>query len=333
VPDSRAIHGRFPIIDGHADTIGRYLDDPPSFFTRGREGHLDAERLREAGQNVQVMAAYTPPEHTGIHALRYALNFVWAFHALLDSPGNAALPSPFRPILSAADMRAACEPGKCGFLLFLEGATPLCGSLRTLDIFRRLGVRGVTITHNHDNEAARGCLTPGPGNGLTPFGRELVPALEERGMIVDVAHANESTFWDVLSLAKRPVVDSHTGLRRFWDHPRNLDDEQLEAVKRNGGMVCIDFVPDHILARADPAAPVRIADVVRVIEHAVERAGVDHVGLGADWDGFSGAIEGLEDVTGLPRLTDALLAAGFREEDAGKIIGGNLLRVLCEVLG
>jgi len=322
----------FPVIDGHADTIGRHLEDPAGFFSAVPSGHLDSRRLRETGQNVQVMAIYTPPSQGDGEALRYARDFIRACDAVLDSCENAELHPPYRRVLTAADLRAACRPGFFGFLLFMEGASPLLGDLGNLELFFSLGVRGITITHNHDNEAARGCLAEGQGKGLTAFGRELVRAMNRRGMVVDVAHANEDAFWDTIETARGPLIDSHTGLRKFWDHPRNLDDSQLAALAKGGGVACIDFLPDHLTTRVEPKAAVGIDQVVRVIRYAAERVGIDSVGLGSDWDGFGETIEGLEDCAGLPRLAEAMAADGFRDEEIAKVFGGNLLRVFCAVL-
>ncbi len=325
---AREIHARSAVIDAHADTFGRYLDAPDGFFGAGREGHLDSRRMREIGQNVQVMAIYTPPEKTGPAALEYGRAFLRAIDKVFDSPLNLRLTPPYRRILTAADLDEACRPGCFGFLLFIEGASPLCGSRDNLELFHRMGIRGITVTHNHDNEAARGCFAEGPDSGLTAFGREMVTAMFDLGMTVDLAHSNERVFWDVMSIARRPVIDSHTGLRSFWDHPRNLRDEQVKAVAGTGGVVCIDFVPDHLCLRAEPKKPVGIGQVVRVITRTVEIAGVAHVGLGADWDGFEETVEGLEDCAKLPRLTAALLDAGYAEADAAMILGGNLQRAL-----
>jgi membrane dipeptidase len=323
---------QFPVIDGHADTLERYLVDPRAFFGPARAGHLDAARMLETGQNVQVMAAYTPPGLAGDDAYEHAMRFVRTWDTILGSPENAALSPPFLRILTAADLRAACVPGCRGLLLFLEGASPLRGRIEDLDLFFQQGVRGITITHNHDNEAARGCFAEGEGAGLTAFGRELVLAMDARGMVIDVAHANERTFRDVLEISRRPVIDSHTGLGVSWDHQRNIDDGQLRALARSGGVACIDFVPDHIETRADPGVPVRLGQVVTVIRRAADVAGIDAVGLGSDWDGFGETIEGLSDCTALPRLAEALAGAGFGDADIGRVFGGNLLRALCGVL-
>ncbi|MCX7030846.1 MAG: membrane dipeptidase [Spirochaetes bacterium] len=330
---------RHAAIDGHADTIERYLANPAGFFGSGREGHLDSARLRETGQNVQVMAVYTPPDRTGDAAHRYALDFIRAYEALLDAEENRALDPPWQRILGKADLDRACRPGGFGFVLFLEGASPLRGSLADLDRFFALGVRGLTITHNHDNEAARGCFAEGPGAGLTAFGRELVSDLEARGMVIDLAHANAATIRDTLAIARGPVIDSHTGLRAFHGaspsnlRARALSDDEARAIAATGGVVCIDFLPDHLKGLRKPDRRVGLDDLAEVIAHAVEVAGIDGVGLGSDWDGFGGdPVEGLEDASCLPSVVAALDAVGFPDDAVAKILGGNLRRVLGSVL-
>lgn len=330
---------RHPAIDGHADTIERYLADPAGFYGVGRAGHLDAARLRETGQNVQVMAVYTPPDRSGDAAFRYAVDFIRAYDAVVDAAENRALDPPWHRILGRADLEHACRPGGFGFLLFLEGSSPLRGSLDDLDRFYALGVRGLTLTHNHDNEAARGCFADGPDAGLTPFGRGLVAALDARGMAIDLAHANAAVIRDTLAIARGPVIDSHTGLRAFHDgsHPRlsarALGDEEARAIADTGGVVCIDFLPDHLKGPREPGRRVGLDDLVEVLCHAVDVAGVDGVGLGSDWDGFGGdPVVGLEDASRLPGLVAALDAAGFADHAVAKIIGGNLRRALGSVL-
>jgi membrane dipeptidase len=330
---------RYVALDGHADTIERYLANPRGFFGAGRPGHLDSARLRETGQNVQVMAVCTPPDRTGEAAEGYALDFIRAFDAILDSDENQALDPPWLRILGPSDLDRACRPGGFGLALFMEGASPLRGRLDTLDRFFALGVRGLTLTHNHDNEAARGCYAEGPDVGLTAYGRELVGALEARGMVIDLAHANDATIRDTLAIARGPVIDSHTGLRAFHGasdprlRARALGDGEARAIAATGGVVCIDFLPDHLKGPREPGRRVGLADLVEVIAHAVEVAGVDGVGLGSDWDGFDGEpVEGLEDASRLPALVAALDAAGFGDDAVAKILGGNLRRVLASVL-
>jgi membrane dipeptidase len=339
--DAKSLHARYPIVDGHADSVERFLEDPAAFFSVSEQGHLDSVRLRAAQQNLQVMAVFTPPDRTDLAALQYVLDFVDAFHRILDSEANARLDPPYLEVRSRAELQRASRPGAYGLLLFLEGASPLRGRLSNLRSFFRLGVRGVTLTHNHDNEAARGCYAEGEGRGLTEFGRQLVTEMNRLGMVLDLAHSNEDTFWQALELSSQPPIDSHTGLRHFSDTPRelaarNLSDAQLQALARKGGVACIDFVPDHLKRRerkeGQEPEPATIADVVRNILHAAEVAGIDHVGLGSDWDGFAETVRGLEQVSALPGLTEALIREGLSEEQIAKVLGLNLLRVLSAVL-
>jgi len=330
---------RHPAIDAHADTIERYLANPAGFYGAGRLGHLDAARLRETGQNVQVMAVYTPPDRSGDAAYRYAVDFIRAYEAILDAEENRTLDPPWHRILGRADLERACRPGGFGFLLFLEGSSPLRGRLEDLDRFFALGVRGLTLTHNHDNEAARGCFAGGPDAGLTPFGRELVAALEARGMAIDLAHANAATIRDTLGVARGPVIDSHTGLRVFHagSHPhlraRALGDDEARAIADTGGVVCLDFLPDHLKGPRPAGRRVGLDDLVEVLRHAIDVAGIEGVGLGSDWDGFGGEpVVGLEDAACLPGLVAALDAAGFADDAVAKILGGNLRRALGSVL-
>lgn len=330
---------RHAAIDAHADSIGRFLEDPHAFYGAGRQGHLDSARLRETGQNVQVMAVYTPPDRSGEAAERYALDFIRAYDALLDAEENRALDPPWRRILDGADLERACRPGGFGFLLFLEGASPLRGSLEALGRFFARGVRGLTLTHNFDNEAARGCFAEGPDAGLTAFGRDLVAALEARGMAIDLAHANDATIRDTLAIVRAPVIDSHTGLRAFHGssppalRARALGDDEARAIADGGGVVCIDFLPEHLTGPRGAGERVTLDDLVAVIAHAIDVAGAEGVGLGADWDGFGGdPVVGLEDASRLPALVAALDAAGFRDEVVAGILGGNLRRALASVL-
>jgi membrane dipeptidase len=156
--------------------------------------------------------------------------------------------------------------------------------------------------------------------------------MESMGMGIDLAHSNEETFWETVRLAKKPVIDSHTGLRAVRDYPRNLTDDQIRAVADTGGVVCISFVPDQLKPGIMQEGKAEISDVVKSILHGIEITGIDHIGLGSDWDGFDGAVLGLETPAKLPALSKALLNAGLSEEETGKIMGGNMYRFLSDIL-
>ncbi len=330
--DIKKVHKHHPIIDGHADTFLHYRERPLDFFSGKDRLHLDHQGLQKAQQNLQIMAIYTPGKHTDLEGLQFALNLLSVYYQALHSKENSLLERPYRGVHTKAHLDKVCKPGNYGFLLFMEGATPLRGNIQNLRIFYELGIRGITLTHNFDNEAAKGCFAEGKNRGLTKFGKELVREMENIGMAVDLAHSNEDTFWDVIRIAKKPVLDSHTGLRTIRDFPRNITDEQVKAIANTGGVVCISFLPDQLKPGIMEEGKAEISDVVRNILHAAEIGGIDHVGLGSDWDGFDGAVSGLEGPDKLPSLTKALFDAGLSEEEAAKVLGGNMYRLLSEVL-
>jgi microsomal dipeptidase-like Zn-dependent dipeptidase len=199
----------------------------------------------------------------------------------------------------------------------VEGAHVLEGEIGNLEVLWRAGYRMVGLVHFFDNELGGSAHGVAKG-GLTPFGREVVKQAEARGMLVDLAHASARTIDDVLAMATRPVVVSHTGVRGTCDNIRNLSDDQLTGIARTGGVVGIGFW-DTAVCGTDAAA------IARAIKHAVSVIGADHVALGSDFDG---AVDVPFDVTGLPLLVDALLAEGLSDDQIARIMGGNVVRLL-----
>lgn len=314
-----------PVVDLHADTFYRLarFEDVSKFGARSNAGHIDLPRLVEGGVGLVVQAIYTPKEKTGPegtdHAMRLAARIL---EAVRTNPGVGLVDE-------AADLGRFRASGTLGFLLHLEGVSPLAGELGFLALFERLGVRSIGLTHNHANDAAGGCEDGPEGPGLSGFGRELVSELDRRGILLDIAHLGERATRDLLERARGPVVSSHTGVRALCDRPRNLSDETIGAIAATGGLVGIDFVPSH-LVREGAAT---VDDVLAHIAHVTEKFGVDHVAIGSDFDGFESAPpEGLANASRFPVLAGRLLAAGFSEGDARKILGGNARRVLSEVL-
>jgi membrane dipeptidase len=278
------------------------------------------------------MAVYTPPEYTDYKGLQFALDLIEGIYFFLTSEKNKALESPYMSVTTKEELEVCCRPGNRGFMLFVEGGTPLRGSIKNLHSFYQLGVRGMTITHNFDNELAKGCFSEESKRGLTEFGRQAVQRMDELGMVIDLAHSNESTFWETLELTKNPVIDSHTGLRHYVDFPRNLTDEQVKAVGRNGGVVCLSFLPAQHKEGTDKGAEVTVSDIADAVFRVIDLAGIDHVGLGSDWDGFGGLVKGLEDIAGLSNLTEEFIRRKMSEEDIAKILGANMIRVFNTVL-
>jgi len=234
-----------------------------------------------------------------------------------------------RPVLTKSDLDGL-EPGSgvVGGLLSIEGGEILHGHLDMVDVFHRLGVRALGLTWNHRNQLADGCLDAEAGGGLTRFGREVVTACQERGWVLDVSHLSERGFWDLMEVARGPVIASHSNAYAVHPHPRNLRDEQLVALAQKGGVVGLNFCPDFLTQEERCSSQ----DLVRHALHMAEVVGPEHIGLGSDFDGITRTPEDLPDVASLPRLTEAFLQAGFSEEETRGILGGNFRRVYHSVL-
>jgi membrane dipeptidase len=270
---------------------------------------------------------------------------------------------------STADIRRAKKEGKVGVLFGIEGGHAIENSLPALREFYRLGVRYMTLTHNNTNEWADACCDAARHGGLSEFGREVVAEMNRLGMLVDVSHVSDETMSDVLDVSKAPVIASHSSARAFSNHKRNVPDEILKRIAQNGGVVMVNFYPVFLDERVRVAAlerdeklrgqrtalrqqfegdPKRLEEelqklnavnpipnttlsmIVDHIEHIAKVAGVDHVGLGSDFDGVSFLPEGVRDVADLPLITYELLRRGRSEADVLKILGGNLMRAFAE---
>jgi membrane dipeptidase len=340
---ARLLHRRLRVVDLHADTLlwNREL------LERARRGHVDVPRLLEGNVALQAFTVVTKsPRHLNIESnddrsdnitlLAMAQHWpaaTWfslkerALHEArrLDTAaarsGGRLTVVRSRSDLEAYLRRRQAEPGITAGFLGLEGAHALEGDLANVDALFGAGFRMVALVHFFDNEFGGSAHGVRKG-GLTAKGRDLVRRLEERQMLVDLAHASASTVRDVLAAATRPVVVSHTGVKGTCDNVRNLDDEELRGVARTGGLVGIGYWQTAVCGTEGRA-------IARAIRHAVQVAGIEHVALGSDFDG---AVAEPFDTTGLAEVTDALLAEGFTEPDVAKIMGGNALRLLAATL-
>jgi len=338
-----ALHATIRAVDLHADSLlfGRDL------LVRGSRGHLDVPRMIEGGVALQVFsAAVKSPRHLNIErnddrsddvtslavASRWpprtwrslperALFLAGRAHRLADRSDGA-----FRLIGTREDLAAylearAADPRLTAGVLAIEGAHALGPDLSTLDALVDAGFRMISPAHFFDT-AYGGSAHGVAKGGLTPLGRELIREMEARGVIADVAHASAATIDDVVTVATRPIVASHTGVRATADNARNLTDDQLRGIAGTGGLVGIGFW-DTATGGRDAAA------IARAIVHAVGVIGPDHVGLGSDWDG---AVPVPFDAAGLPGLTDALLEAGLDDAAIRAVMGENALRLFAEAL-
>lgn len=309
------LHRRSPIVDGHADTLDRSLEEGAPFGSEQPALHIDLPRMRAAGVNLQALSLWVPPDHKGDRALHRAMRMVSCFYA-------GAARHPDVRLVTAVDQVA---PDRPGFFFSFEGAEPLADDPSLLDAFHALGVRMIALTWNGRNGFADG-LTVGERPGaITHLGQELLGRMRDLGIVLDLAHIAENGFWHALELTEGPVVVSHANARALCNHPRNMTDDQLRAIADRDGLVGACFVPKFLGEEAS------LEDVVRHILHMVEVAGVDHVGLGGDLDGVTALPRGLAGVQDLPALTALLLAAGLSEADVEKILGGNWLRVFSRV--
>jgi membrane dipeptidase len=232
--------------------------------------------------------------------------------------------------LTAADADRLYREGKISAFLGIEGGHAIEDSLDTLRDFYSLGVRVMTLTWMYNtNWADASGDTPVHG-GLTEFGAEVVREMNRLGMVVDVSHASDETFYDTLEVSKKPVVASHSCVRALNNHHRNMTDDMLRALAQNGGVIGINFYSEYL---APAGTEVTVGTLVDHIEYAVDVAGIDHVGLGSDFDGVTALPAGLDDVSKLPAITEELLDRGFAEKDIEKILGGNMLRVFRAALG
>jgi membrane dipeptidase len=320
------LHRESIVFDGHCDTLLRVLDGQLRLGERSENGHLDLPRMKEGGVTAQIFACFVRRQFIPARATAEALRIVDTFYEEMAS--NAAT---LTLATSAADIKRAKAEGKIAGVLSLEGAEALAGDLGVLRMFYRLGVRNVGLTWNFRNEAADGVGEARTGGGLTEFGVKLVKEMNRLGMMIDVAHLAPAGVRDVLALSEAPVIASHANAHALCScascpHRRNLTDEQLEGIAANGGVVGVTFVPAFVTEDPNQATLERTLDH---IDHIVHVAGVDHVGLGSDFDGFyeKEVNVGLEDVTKMPGISAGLLTRGYKPEDARKILGGNFLRV------
>jgi len=351
------------ILDGHIDTPQRMLDLKTDISARLSDGHIDVPRMREGGLTAAFFSIWVDARYARGTAFQRALDLIGAVRALTDTNRDVELAT------TAGEVRAAVARGHIAALMGLEGGHAIENSLEKLDSLYRLGVRYMTLTWNNGNDWAGSSTDRERHGGLTSFGRQVVGRMNQLGMLVDVSHVSDATFRDVLATTTRLVIASHSSCRALAHHPRNLSDEQLRAIARNGGVVGINFYPvfldehfrsqyeemrrrlkprtDTIRAhyRGHPgesafevdkfvgqhAESLDVPTIDRLIDHidhAVQVMGIDHVGLGSDFDGISVLPRPMKDATSLPELIRALGGRGYSDSDVRKILGENFLRVL-----
>lgn len=372
------IHAAAVVIDGHADTPQRFVDEGWNFSDPLGAGMLNLESVREGNLAAEFFAIWAEPtEWRGSYAHRTLQLIDGVYEQLRRHPSTMRLGLAPEDILQAHQDKVFCV------LLGIEGGHSIEADLGLLRMYHRLGVRYMTLTWSNTNEWADssgdlGDETVTHHGGLTGFGREVVREMNRLGMMVDVSHVADTTFWDVLKTTHAPVIASHSSARALTDVARNLTDEQLLAIATNDGVVMVNFYPAFIddrwregwaATRAEreslytaaaegfrergeavpydvpltvdrafyaerlretlPRAPFR--SLIDHIDHVAQVAGIEHVGLGSDFDGFPILPEGLESAADLPKITSALAERGYTAGQLKKLLGGNLLRVFGQV--
>jgi len=329
-----------PVVDTHSDTLVKIIDDktwlPAVDIGVDTEFHIDIPKLRRGGVDVQYFGAFTSGYYTGgkPDVERANSRLLALFNAMYWTVRNN--PRHIGLAVSVQDIEDLVKAGKISAVLSVEGAYSLGKSsgIRLLRQYHDLGVRMMGLVWNHSNELGEGVNgaymdgTPSRG-GLTDFGREVVAEMNRLGIIIDVSHMNEATFWDVMEISRGPVVASHSGAFGLRNHPRNLKDDQVRAVAEGGGVVQVVFYPKYL---AEDEDTVSIETVVDHIEYITDLVGVEHVGIGSDFDGAA-MPKDLKDASMIPRLQEALKRRGYSEADIEKIMGKNTLRVMREVWG
>ena len=364
---ARDVHQRAIVIDTHADTTQRLLGDKTfDIAARNSTGSIDIPRMRDGGLDALFFSIWVTGDVTGPRAVKAALRQIDRVReAVRRHPNDLVLAT------TAADIRRAAADHKIAALMGVEGGHMIDEDLGVLRQFVALGVRYLTLTHSLNTTWADSSGDKPAHNGLTPFGKDVVRELNRLGVMVDISHVADKTFYDAIETTRAPVIASHSSCRAISNHPRNMTDDMLRALARNGGVVMINYnamflseefrvarLSAELQARLNAIAKAcgadeacRILDEQRVnqeamrsgqlpavgwekivehIDHAVKVAGIDHVGLGSDFDGAVMPL-GMEDASHLPKITDALLKKGYSDQDVAKILGGNILRVMEDV--
>ena len=365
---AKKLHSSSIVVDTHDDTTQHLLDPKFDLSARHSDGNIDIPRMRDGGLSAIFFSIWISGKILGPEAAKKALDQIDAVRETVRKhPGDLVLAT------SAEEVRAAKKQNKIAALMGVEGGHMMGNDLAVLRTFAALGVRYMTLTHMENNEWADSSTAKPEHNGLTDFGKDVVREMNRLGIIVDISHVSDKTFDDVLATSKAPVFASHSSCRSICNAARNMTDDMIRDLAKNGGVIQInyhvgflsqefrDFEAAHPDAEKEINAEVKkrcgeneackltagdqvVRDfmnagklpkvdwtlIIDHIDHAVKIAGVDHVGLGSDFDGAVMPL-GMEDVSHIPRITDGLLKKGYSESDIRKILGENTLRLLSEV--
>jgi len=345
-----------PILDGHNDTLLDLYNDGEgaqrSFFEQSSDGHIDLPRARLGGLGGGFFAIFTPartdkaslqPGATPGEVATYlrertapvdqadALTYTLGMAALLfrlEREGDGQV----KIVRTAAELADCLANGVFAMIFHIEGAEAIDPNLDALEVLYQAGLRSLGLTWSRPNAFASGVpfafpQSPDTGPGLTAAGKKLVRACQELGIMIDLSHLNEKGFWDVAKLSGNPLVATHSCAHAISPSSRNLTDKQLDAIRASGGLVGVNYHVGFLRSDGEQEADAPLTDIVRHVNYMVDRMGIDHVALGSDFDGATMPSE-LHDAAGLPKLMNALAAAGYEDNDLRKIAHENWLRVL-----
>jgi len=364
---AKDLHKRMPLIDGHNDLPWRYREKVDRALSKmdisqlQPELNTDIPRLRQGGVGGQFWSVYVSPDLKGQEFVRATMEQIDLVYNMISR-----YPGTFQLALTANQVEDAFQAGKIASLIAIEGGHSIGNSLDVLRMFYELGMRYMTLTHNRSIPWADSATDVARANGLSRFGEEVVREMNRLGMIVDLSHVSPKTMHDALDVTEAPVIFSHSSARALIDHVRNVPDDVLKRLSINGGVVMVAFVPifvskaahEYFLKReaererlkslsgsndlsveegvkrwveTNPEPSASLNDVADHIDYIRSVVGVNHIGIGSDFDGSAAFPKGLEDVSKFPMLTAELIRRGYSDEDISKIIGGNILRVMRQV--
>ena len=370
--DPLTIHRRAIAVDMHADTTQRLLDENVDLSQRLADGHFDSVRAREGGLDAQFFSIWVEPQlfgGGGPAAVKRADDQINAVRQLTERH-----PELWELATSAADARRIAAAGKMAAFTGLEGGYAIDEKLENVARYYEMGVRYMSPAWSVSTTwAGSSGDEVGATRGLNEFGKQVVREMNRVGMMVDVSHVSDPTFWDIVNTSTKPVIATHSGCRAIANVPRNLSDDMIRALAKTGGVVNVIFYPEHLepgwsekkkkvdaeiaaqVQHASDTEPgdavhkkmardrvrreefakrlpaVSVSRLVDHIDHIVKLVGIDHVGIGSDFDGVQSTLSDLPDVASLPNLTRELLRRGYSESDVDKILGGNMLRVMEEM--
>ena len=362
------LHFSSIVVDTHDDTTQRFLDGDFDLLPRNGGGSIDIPRMKEGGLGAIFFSIWIPSKITGPEAVKHALDQIDAVREQVRKH-----PKEITLATTAAEIREARKNGKIAALMGVEGGHMIASDLGVLRSYAALGVRYMTLTHSGNDEWADSSTDKAVHNGLTDFGKNVVREMNRLGVMVDISHVSDKTFYDALDVSSAPLIASHSSCRAICDAPRNMTDQMINDLAAKGGVIQINYHVGFLsqefrdAEKADPEINKAISaevqkrcgekegcqliegdkitrqyvekgklprvdwtKIIEHIDHAVKVGGVDHVGLGSDFDGANMPY-GMEDASKLPKITEALLHKGYSEGDVRKILGENTLRVMAEV--